>query len=150
MLLSVSTHTKNPQIFLLKHETLSNIYGGDCRSVKGSVRIISIHKGTHGDGPQSLPLWKGSHLFISFLTSSTESLPSPGSILHLRVKRASQRWKRATSEDPGWNQVCPRIALSIKTQKLTALCEVQMTDREKVVLVNNTICLPPVDTAVAY
>lgn len=120
------------------------------RSVKGSLRLISIHKATQRHSTQSLSLWKGSHLFISFSTSSTENVPFPGPTLHLRVKRASQRWKRATPEDTVWNQVCPRIALSIKTARLTSLCEVQMTDREKVVLVNNTICLPPVDTAVAY
>lgn len=42
--------------------------------------------------PNSLPLWKGSHLSVSFLTSSPEPLPSPGPILHLRVKRSNQRY----------------------------------------------------------
>lgn len=55
-----------------------------------------------------------------------------------------------TSEEIVWNHVHPWIGLSNETAKPTFLCEVQMIDRKKVVLVNNTVCLPPVDTAVAY
>lgn len=62
----------------------------------------------------------------------------------------SKVWKKMTSEETSWNHVHPRIGLRTETAESTALCEVQMIDREKDVLVDNTICSPPVDTAVAY
>lgn len=41
-----------------------------------------------------LYLWEGSHLSVSFLASCPETLPPPGPILHLRVKRPNQRYGR--------------------------------------------------------
>lgn len=58
--------------------------------------------------PNSLPLWKGSHLSISFLTSSTETPPSPSPILHLRVKRANQMYGR---EWPRRNHLESRVPM---------------------------------------
>lgn len=98
----------------------------------------------------SLPLWKGSHVSISLLMSSTEN-PLPQAPFCIPESRDLIKDPEENDlEEIARNHMHPWIGLSNKTAKPTSLSEMQMIDREKVVLVNNTIYLPPGDTAVAY